>query len=110
MSYTPFSNSDYNSTLLECDFSNPSYRQCDLSRIDGFNVGMSFSFDSGSCGGNSCSNNGCDGNAAFSTPTNGYNSLRQCNVANVGMQSVSCSLQCHYTSTNSCFLSSVNFC
>jgi hypothetical protein len=41
------------STLLECDFSNPSFRQCNLSRVSGYNVGMSFSFDAGDCGGNS---------------------------------------------------------
>jgi hypothetical protein len=41
------------STLLECDFSNPSYRQCNLSRVSGYNVGMGFSFDTSSCSGNS---------------------------------------------------------
>jgi hypothetical protein len=41
------------STLLECDFSNPNFRQCNLSLVSGYNVGMSFSFDAGNCGGNS---------------------------------------------------------
>jgi hypothetical protein len=39
-------------TLLECDFSNPSFRQCNLSRVSGFNVPMGFSFDAGNCGSN----------------------------------------------------------
>jgi hypothetical protein len=74
------------STLLECDFSNPSYRQCNLSRVSGYNVGMSFSFDTSSCSGNSCESSSCGGSQAFSTPTNGGASLRQCNVGGVGMQ------------------------
>ncbi|KAJ7082820.1 hypothetical protein C8R43DRAFT_322754 [Mycena crocata] len=71
--------------LLECSFDNANFRQCNLSRVDGFNVGMSFSFSDGGCGGNNCLTNTCDGNHAFSTPTNGGPSLRQCNTPNVGM-------------------------
>ncbi|KAJ7083280.1 hypothetical protein C8R43DRAFT_1052160 [Mycena crocata] len=71
--------------LLECSFDNPNFRQCNLSRVDGFNVGMTFSFSDGGCAGNNCLTNTCDGNHAFSTPTNGGPSLRQCNTPNVGM-------------------------
>jgi hypothetical protein len=42
-------------TLLECDFSNPSFRQCNLSRVSGFNVPMGFSFDASNCGSNNWS-------------------------------------------------------
>ncbi|KAJ7203960.1 hypothetical protein C8J57DRAFT_1379889 [Mycena rebaudengoi] len=72
-------------TLLECSFDNPSFRQCNLSRVDGFNVGMTFSFSDGSCAGNNCLTNTCDRNHAFSDPTNGGPSIRQCNTPNVGM-------------------------
>ncbi|KAJ7890115.1 hypothetical protein B0H14DRAFT_2690604 [Mycena olivaceomarginata] len=70
-------------TLLEC--SNPSFRQCNLSRVDGFNVGMTFSFSDGSCAGNNCLTSTCDVNHAFSNPNNGGPSIRQCNTPNVGM-------------------------
>ncbi|KAF7334461.1 hypothetical protein MVEN_02275600 [Mycena venus] len=72
-------------TLLECSFDNPSFRQCNLSRVDGFNVGVEFSWSDGSCAGNNCLQSTCDGNHAFSTPDNGGASLRQCNTPNVGM-------------------------
>jgi hypothetical protein len=73
-------------TLLECDFSTTNFRQCNLSRVSGYNIPMGFSFDDGSCGGNRCSGPNCVSSAAFSTPTNGGASLRQCNTPNVGMQ------------------------
>ncbi|KZV86622.1 hypothetical protein EXIGLDRAFT_840610 [Exidia glandulosa HHB12029] len=72
-------------TLLECSFDNAAFRQCNLSRVDGFNVGIEFSWSDSSCAGNYCLHNTCDGNRAFSTPTNGGASLRQCNTPNVGM-------------------------
>ncbi|KAF7358235.1 hypothetical protein MVEN_00872300 [Mycena venus] len=37
------------------------------------------------CAGNNCLTNTCDGNHAFSDPTNGGPSIRQCNTPNVGM-------------------------
>ncbi|KAJ6499522.1 hypothetical protein C8R47DRAFT_1110997 [Mycena vitilis] len=72
-------------TLLECSFDNASFRQCNLSRVSGYNVGMAFSWSDGSCSGNDCLQSTCDGNHAFSTPDNGGPSLRQCNTPNVGM-------------------------
>ncbi|KAJ7694812.1 hypothetical protein B0H17DRAFT_1198969 [Mycena rosella] len=72
-------------TLLECNFDNPSFGQCNLSRVSGFNVGMEFSWTDGGCSGNYCLHNTCDGDRAFSTPDNGGPSLRQCNTPNVGM-------------------------
>jgi hypothetical protein len=38
-------------TLLECDFSNPGFRQCNLSRVSGFNIPMGFQFNGAGCGG-----------------------------------------------------------
>jgi hypothetical protein len=81
-------------TLFECDFSTPNFRQCNLSRVSGFNIPMGFSFDDAACGGNFCNGPGCDGNAAFSNPTDGGPSLRQCNNPGVGMQYV-LSSSCH---------------
>ncbi|KAF8166754.1 hypothetical protein K438DRAFT_1984036 [Mycena galopus ATCC 62051] len=48
-------------------------------------VGMTFSFSDSSCSGNNCLTSTCDGNHAFSNPTNGGPSIRQCNTPNVGM-------------------------
>jgi hypothetical protein len=73
-------------TLLECDFSNPGFRQCNLSRVSGYNIPMGFSFDAPGCGSNRCASASCGGDQAFSTENNGGKSLRQCNNANVGMQ------------------------
>ncbi|KAJ6574227.1 hypothetical protein B0H19DRAFT_1230279 [Mycena capillaripes] len=72
-------------TLLECSFDNPSFRQCNVSRVDGFNVGMEFSWSDGGCAGNNCLQSTCDPTHAFSTPDNGGASIRQCNTPNVGM-------------------------
>ncbi|KZV97554.1 hypothetical protein EXIGLDRAFT_764346, partial [Exidia glandulosa HHB12029] len=44
-------------TLLECSFDNAAFRQCDISRIDGFNVGITFSFSDPGCAGNQCLTN-----------------------------------------------------
>ncbi|KAJ6574176.1 hypothetical protein B0H19DRAFT_1253915 [Mycena capillaripes] len=75
-------------TLLECSFDNSSFRQCNLSRVDDFNVGMEFSWSDGRCAGNNCLQSTCDGSHAFSTTDNGGASIRQCNTPNVGMTSV----------------------
>ncbi|KZV88958.1 hypothetical protein EXIGLDRAFT_161362 [Exidia glandulosa HHB12029] len=72
-------------TLLECSFENAKFRQCNISRVSGYNVGMSFSWSDKKCKGNSCLKKSCDGAHAFSNPTNGGKSLRQCNTPNVGM-------------------------
>ncbi|KAJ7449231.1 hypothetical protein FB451DRAFT_1287872 [Mycena latifolia] len=72
-------------TLLECSFDNPSFRQCNLSRVSGWNVGMEFSFTDGGCSGNYCLHPTCNGDRAFSTATDGGASIRQCNTPNVGM-------------------------
>lgn len=40
------------STLVECDFSTTNFRQCNLSRVSGFNVPMGFQYDAPDCGGN----------------------------------------------------------
>ncbi|KAJ6536089.1 hypothetical protein B0H19DRAFT_1270898 [Mycena capillaripes] len=56
-----------------------------LSRVDGFNVGMEFSWSDHNCKGNFCLHPTCDGDRAFSTANNGGASLRQCNTPNVGM-------------------------
>ncbi|KAJ7872299.1 hypothetical protein B0H14DRAFT_3438982 [Mycena olivaceomarginata] len=71
--------------LLECSFDNPAFRQCNLSRVDGFNVGIEFAWSDASCAGNYCLHSTCNGDRAFSTATNGGASLRQCNTPNVGM-------------------------
>ncbi|KZV98585.1 hypothetical protein EXIGLDRAFT_763432 [Exidia glandulosa HHB12029] len=75
----------YRCTLLECSDDNPNFRQCDISRIDGYNVGIVFSFTDGSCGGNSCTDPNCGPGNAFSTPTNGGASIRTCNTPGVGI-------------------------
>jgi hypothetical protein len=49
---------------------------------------MSFNFADAACGGNSCQNNQCGGNAAFTNPTDGGPSLRQCNDPTIGMSCV----------------------
>ncbi|KAH7098460.1 hypothetical protein BKA62DRAFT_832550 [Auriculariales sp. MPI-PUGE-AT-0066] len=72
-------------TLLECSFDNPNFRQCNLSRVDGFNVGVTFTFNDASCGGNNCLDANCPPDHAFSTPDNGGASIRQCNVGSVSM-------------------------
>ncbi|KAH7096958.1 hypothetical protein BKA62DRAFT_774689 [Auriculariales sp. MPI-PUGE-AT-0066] len=71
--------------LLECSFDNADFRQCNLSRVDGFNMGIEFGFDDPGCSGNQCLHGDCGGDQAFSDPTNGGPSLRQCNTPNVGM-------------------------
>jgi hypothetical protein len=73
-------------TLLECDFSNPGYRQCNLSLVSGYNIPVGFTFDAPGCGGNRCASATCPATQAFSAATNGGASLRQCNNPNVGIQ------------------------
>lgn len=52
---------------------------------------MSFSFtDKKRCKGNKCLKKNCPGSQAFSNPTNGGPSLRQCNTKNVGMTVTFC--------------------
>ncbi|KAG8990064.1 hypothetical protein FRB94_004017 [Tulasnella sp. JGI-2019a] len=38
-------------TRLECDFSNPSYQHCNLSRADGFSIPLAWTWTDGSCTG-----------------------------------------------------------
>ncbi|KAJ7320809.1 hypothetical protein DFH08DRAFT_970528 [Mycena albidolilacea] len=73
------------SCLSAASSSNPAFRQCNLSRVDGFNVGIEFAWSDASCAGNYCLHSTCNGDRAFSTATNGGASLRQCNTPNVGM-------------------------
>jgi hypothetical protein len=73
-------------TLVECDFQTSDFRQCNISRVSGFNIPAAFAFENGSCGSNRCGDANCDGNAAFSTADNGGPSLRQCNVPSVGIR------------------------
>ncbi|KZV97552.1 hypothetical protein EXIGLDRAFT_764344 [Exidia glandulosa HHB12029] len=79
-----------NCTLLECSFDNPAFRQCDISRVDGFNVGITFTFSDPGCAGNHCLSKTCPPAQAFSNATNGGPSIRQCNTPNVGMTVTFC--------------------
>ncbi|KAH7097581.1 hypothetical protein BKA62DRAFT_424101 [Auriculariales sp. MPI-PUGE-AT-0066] len=72
-------------TLLECSFENSAFRQCNISRVSGYNLGMKFSFGNKSCKGNYCLSGKCNGDRAFTNPTDGGKSLRQCNAKNVPM-------------------------
>jgi hypothetical protein len=61
---------------------------------------MSFNFADAACGGNSCQNNQCGGNAAFTNPTDGGPSLRQCNDPTIGMSCVFSALECSVAASN----------
>ncbi|TFL05109.1 hypothetical protein BDV98DRAFT_601529 [Pterulicium gracile] len=74
-------------TLFECTFNNIGYNQCNISRVSGYNIGMSFSWIGGSgCqGGKNCNNPNCGNNVAWLPPDSCNGCLSQCNTARVGM-------------------------
>ncbi|KAG9123702.1 hypothetical protein FRC07_014231 [Ceratobasidium sp. 392] len=74
-------------TRLECDFanSNASWHCCNLSRVAGFNVGMSFSWTGGGCTGATCNNASCPPSDAWVPNVDDGSSLRFCPAANVGL-------------------------
>ncbi|TFL02810.1 hypothetical protein BDV98DRAFT_564874 [Pterulicium gracile] len=75
-------------TLFECTFSNVGYNQCNISRVSGYNVGMSFSWinpGAGCQGGKKCSTSNCPNTGAWLPPDSCNGCLSQCNKASVGM-------------------------
>ncbi|KAG9123703.1 hypothetical protein FRC07_014232 [Ceratobasidium sp. 392] len=79
-------------TRLECDFanSNPSWHCCNLSRVAGFHVGMSFSWTGGGCTGATCNNPNCPPKDAWVPGVDDGSSLRFCPAANVGLKVTFC--------------------
>jgi hypothetical protein len=74
-------------TLFECSFPNNGFNQCNISRVSGYNIGMSFSWIGGSgCqGGKNCNNSNCSNTQAWLPPDSCNGCLSQCNTPNVGM-------------------------
>ncbi|KAF8316111.1 hypothetical protein DL93DRAFT_2078360 [Clavulina sp. PMI_390] len=77
-------------TRLECDFSNPSYQQCNLSRVAGYSIPLAWSWTDGSCTGAHCESSSCPPSDAWNPNSNDGSSLRQCNTANVGVNLYLC--------------------
>ncbi|QRV82630.1 hypothetical protein RhiJN_10645 [Ceratobasidium sp. AG-Ba] len=79
-------------TRLECDFanSNPSWHCCNLSRVAGFHVGMSFSWTGGGCQGATCNSASCPPSDAWVPNVDDGSSLRFCPAANVGLKVTFC--------------------
>ncbi|KAG8738066.1 hypothetical protein FRC10_007311 [Ceratobasidium sp. 414] len=79
-------------TRLECDFANanPSWHCCNLSRVAGFHVGMSFSWTGGGCTGATCNNANCPPSAAWVPNVDDGSSLRFCPAAGVGLKVTFC--------------------
>ncbi|KAG8993764.1 hypothetical protein FRB94_006623 [Tulasnella sp. JGI-2019a] len=71
-------------TRLECDFSNPAYQQCNLSRVSGFTIPLAWSWTDGSCTGGHCESATASTADCWAPNSNDGSSLRQCNTANVG--------------------------
>ncbi|GAB1522492.1 hypothetical protein RhiTH_005612 [Rhizoctonia solani] len=79
-------------TRLECDFanSNPSWHCCNLSRVAGFHVGMSFSWTGGGCKGATCNSPSCPPSDAWVPGVDDGSSLRFCPAAGVGLKVTFC--------------------
>ncbi|KAH7335932.1 thaumatin [Rhizoctonia solani] len=79
-------------TRLECDFANanPSWHCCNLSRVAGFHVGMSFSWTGGGCQGATCRSASCPPSDAWVPNVDDGSSLRFCPAANVGLKVTFC--------------------
>ncbi|CAE6349876.1 unnamed protein product [Rhizoctonia solani] len=77
-------------TRLECDFSTSNFRNCNLSRVVGFHVGMNFSWTGGGCQGATCRSASCPPSDAWNPGSNDAGSLRFCNTPNVGLRVTFC--------------------
>ncbi|KAG8993308.1 hypothetical protein FRB94_001751 [Tulasnella sp. JGI-2019a] len=77
-------------TRLECDFSNPSYQQCNLSRVAGFSIPLAWSWTDGGCTGGHCESASAGPADCWVPGLDNGSSLRQCNTANVGVNLYLC--------------------
>ncbi|GAB1518203.1 hypothetical protein RhiTH_001262 [Rhizoctonia solani] len=77
-------------TRLECDFSTSNFRNCNLLRVAGFHIRMSFSWTAGGYTGATCNSPSCPPSDAWNPNSDDASSLRFFNTPRVDITVVFC--------------------
>ncbi|KAH8923703.1 hypothetical protein BT69DRAFT_909466 [Atractiella rhizophila] len=77
-------------TRLECDFSNPNFQQCNLSRVAGWSIPLAWSWSNGGCTGGHCPSPSSGPADCWVPGVDDGRSIRQCNTPGVGINLYLC--------------------
>ncbi|KAH8930289.1 hypothetical protein BT69DRAFT_1328091 [Atractiella rhizophila] len=77
-------------TRLECDFHDPNFQQCNLSRVAGWSIPLAWSWSDGGCTGGHCPSPSSGPADCWVPGVDDGRSLRQCNTPSVGINLYLC--------------------